>query len=109
MEVVAPGDQQTVFCTVQFPPLFGLPQPNITATVAISAFSQGFDLQAGAGGIGALVTHYQHVNAQGTIEDVDLPADWLYNAIDVDQAYSVTFALSAQLAWAYATITILFR
>jgi hypothetical protein len=110
MEVIAPGDPQTVFYTVQFPPVFGFPQPNITATAAISAFSQGFDLDAGeAGAVGANVTHYQHVNAQGNIEDVDLPHDWIYNAIDVDQAYSVTFALSAKRAWAYAMITIDFR
>jgi len=108
--VVAGGDPQTVFCTVEFPPLLGIPQPNITAVVAITAFSQGFDLDAGvAGAVGAKATHYRHVNAQGQIEDVDVPADWIYNAIDVDQAYSVTFALTARLAWAYAEVTTYFR
>jgi hypothetical protein len=110
IEVVAGGDPQTVFCTIQFQPIFGLPQPNITAMIAVSAFSQGFDLNAGtAGAVGANVTHYQHVNAQGQIEDVDVPADWIYNAIDVDQAYSVTFALTARNAWAYAAVTTYFR
>jgi hypothetical protein len=110
MEAVAEGDPYTVYCTVQFPPEFGVPQPNITGMVAISAFSQGFDQGgSGAGAVGANVTHYQHVNPQGGIEDVDVPADWIYNAIDVDQAYSVTFALTARLAWAYATVTIYFR
>src|SRR5258708_5303715 len=98
MAAFAEGDPYTGYCTVQFPPEFGIPQPNITGMVAISAFSQGFDPQAGAGAVGANVTHYQHVNAQGAIEDVDVPADWIYNAIDVDQAYSVTFALTARLA-----------
>jgi hypothetical protein len=109
MNVDAPGPEQTVYITVQFQPQFGIPQPNITATMAISAFSQGFDPGGGAGGVGANITHYQHVNAQGMIEDVDVPADWLNNAIDIDRAYAVTFALTAQLAWAYAMITILFR
>jgi len=110
MEVVAPEPVQTVFYTVQFFPIFGLPQPNITASIAISAFSQGFDLdQSTAGVVGANITQYQHVNARGMIEDVDVPADWIYNAIDIDQAYSVTFALTAERAWAYAMITILFH
>ena len=110
IEVVAGSDPQTVFCTIEFPPLFGVPQPNITAMIAVSAFSQGFDLESNtAGAVGGNVTHYQHVNAQGNIEDVDVPADWIYNAIDVDQAYSVTFALTAQNAWAYAAITTYFR
>ena len=110
IETVAGDDPVTVFCTVPFPPEFGIPQPNITGMVAITASSQGYDLVGDfAGAVGASVTHYQHVNAQGMIEDVDVPNDWIYNAIDVDQAYSVTFALTARLAWAYAAVTIYFR
>jgi hypothetical protein len=98
----------TVFITVPFNPIFGVPQPNITVTMAVSAFAQGFEGDR-SGAIGASITHYQHVNARGEIEDVDVPADFFYNAIDIDQAYAVTLALTAEFAWAWAQVTILFR
>jgi len=107
INTVSNGPPITVFITVPFLPIFGVPQPNITVTMAISAFSQGFGDSAGA--MGANITHYQHVNARGEIEDVDVPADFAYNAIDIDQAYSVTLALTAEFAWAYAQVTVLFR
>jgi hypothetical protein len=107
IHTVSDGPPITVYATVPFLPIFGLPQPNITVTIAISAFSQGFGDRAGA--VGANITEYQHVNAQGVIETVDVPPDFIFNAIDIDQAYSVTLALSAEFAWAYAQATILFR
>ena len=101
--------QATVSYTVDFDPVFGQPQPNITATIAITAFSQGFVREGQAGAIGAVVTHYRHVNAKGAIEEVEVPHDFVNNAIDIDQCYSVTFALAAVMAWAYAVITIYTR
>jgi hypothetical protein len=110
INTVSFGPPFTIPLTVPFNPEFGLPQPNITATIAISASSQGFNQDSNtAGAVGANITQYQHVNAQGSIETVDVPADFIFNAIDIDQCYSVTFALTAQLAWAYALVTIYFR
>ena len=107
IHVVSDGPPQTIPLTVPFLPEFGQPQPNITATIAITAFSQGFGDAAGA--VGANITQYQHVNAQGSIETVDVPPDFIFNALDIDQCYSVTLALTAEFAWAYALVTILFR
>jgi len=110
IHVVSDGAPQTIFLTVPFQPTFGEPQPNITATIAITAFSQGFDLDKHtAGAVGCNITQYQFVNAQGHIEDVDVPADFIFSALAIDQCYSVTLACTAEFAWAYALVTIYFR
>ena len=106
MHIENSGPQQTVFYTFEIQPEFGVPPPYITATIAISAFSQGFVEAGVAGAVGATVKSYEYVDLQGSIVNRDLTQEFINNSVQVNRCRSITFALTASMAWAFALITI---
>jgi hypothetical protein len=90
-------DEKSVYITVL------VDNKTVHATIALNALSLG---SAGGhgGAVGAAITQFNQVLM---FEPTDVPPGFEHNSIFVENCVSITFGMSAAIAWGFAVATLM--
>ena len=89
--------KQQVFMTIL------VDNKTVHASIALNALSFGFDSDS-AGGVGAAIAKYHQ---RLHFEDVVLEPSFKHSSVFVENCTSVTFVMTAKIAWGFAVATLL--
>jgi len=98
MNINSPSStEQAVYITVL------VDNKTVHATIALNALSLGFSEEHG-GAVGAAITQFNQILM---FEPTDVPPGFEHSSVFVDNCVSITFGMSAVIAWGFAVCTLM--